>query len=67
MKVQYIDNILCVGEINEDTSHVEFYSWDLGANKQDHPKNFLRLDGALEIGDKNCPSSNNLRQMAILL
>ena len=51
MKVQYIDNILCVGEINEDTSHVEFYSWDLGANKQDHPKNFLRLDGALEIGD----------------
>ena len=53
MKVQYIDNILCVGEINEDTSHVEFYSWDLGASKQDHPKNFLRLDGAQEIGDKN--------------
>ncbi len=52
MKKQYIDNILCVGEINDNTSHIEFYTWDLGAHKQDHPKNFLRLDGRFDLSDE---------------
>ena len=52
MKKQYIDNILCVGEINENTRHVEFYTWDLSAHKQDHPKNFLRLDGCFDLSDE---------------
>ena len=53
MKKKYIDNILCVGEINANTSHIEFYTWDLGAHKQDHPKNFLRLDERLEVKNNN--------------
>ena len=52
MKKQYIDNILCVGEINDNTSHIEFYTWDLGAHKQDHPKNFLRLDGRFDLSEE---------------
>jgi hypothetical protein len=46
---QIINGVKCVGEINETTERLEFYSWDLGGGRQDDPENKLVLEATMPL------------------
>jgi hypothetical protein len=43
MTEQSIDGVLCVGTIDENTSHIDHYEWRLGSGRREEPENFLEF------------------------
>ena len=51
MAEQTIDGVLCVGTIDENTSHIDHYEWHLGSGRSEEPENFLELKWSFPMSE----------------